>query len=80
MLYELQEDQQYLPVDFAVENEELDELQVAHYLHPITTTVLIPLPEPEQRDDLILRETALCQQLRLRYRFCYDILDLCFQF
>ncbi len=51
-------------------------LQVTHYLHAVTTTILIPLPEPEQGNDFILTETTLSEQFRL----FYDILDVCFQF
>ena len=44
-----------------------EKFQMTHNFHTVTTTVLIPLTEPEEGNNLILRESVLFEGLCLRY-------------
>src|SRR5258708_7226631 len=54
---------QMLCVEFAMHDEKLEKLPMAHNIYTITSPMLIPLSESQERGNLILREAALSQGL-----------------
>jgi hypothetical protein len=50
-----------------VQQQELEELQVAHDLSAITATRLVPLPQPEQGYDFLSAEATLGKVICFRY-------------
>jgi len=50
-------------LQFTIADEKLEELQVADYAYAITPPMLIPLSEPHEGSNLILREALLSQSL-----------------
>jgi hypothetical protein len=57
---------QALRVQYAMADEKLEEFQIADPAYAITSPVLIPLSEPQQGSNLILREALLSQSFRFR--------------
>src|SRR5437588_6653967 len=43
----------FLRFQLALQDEELEELQMAHNRHAITAPSLVPLPQPEQGNDFL---------------------------
>lgn len=56
-----------LQLNLVMHYEIFEKFQMAHNFHTITTTILIPLAEPEERNNLILREPVLFEGLCFRY-------------
>src|SRR5579859_565320 len=65
-----------LKFHLAVYYKQFEKFEMAYNLHTVTTTILIPLPEPEQGNNLILSEPALDQLVGVSYR----IFDICKHF
>ena len=50
---------QALRLQFAIPDEKFEELQIVDHVDAIASPVLIPLSEPQQGSNLILREAVL---------------------
>ncbi len=69
---------------FAIQDEKLEELQMAHDRHAVTAPNLVPLPQPEQRNDflsgkamrskfVLFRNYHLCVHCSFELLFCIHV-------
>src|SRR5437588_9138627 len=74
----------FLRFQLAIQDEQLEELQMAHDRHAITAPSLVPLPQPEQGNDflsgkarrnkfVLLRNYHLCVHCFFESLFCIHV-------
>src|SRR5207253_9817006 len=74
----------FLRFQLAIQDEQLEELQMAHDRHAITAPSLVPLPQPEQGNDflsdkarrnkfVLLRNYHLCVHCSFESLFCIHV-------